>query len=82
MGIKTTIAGLTYNASHFPNAAKAGIDVNTLHQEVLLLCAELTIKMKRFANDPTLSMPWESTVADLGNPPDIAKYVHKSSGVP
>jgi hypothetical protein len=44
--------------------------------------AKLTIKMKRFANDPTLSFPWESTVADLGNPPDIAKYVHKSSGAP
>src|SRR5437868_892016 len=43
--------------------------------------ARLTIKMKRFANDPTLSFPWEATVADLGNPPDIAKYVHKSSGV-
>jgi hypothetical protein len=44
--------------------------------------AKLTIKMKRFTNDPTLSFPWESSVADLGNPPDIAKYVHKSSGVP
>jgi hypothetical protein len=44
--------------------------------------ARLTLKMKRFANDPTLSMPWESTVADLGNPPEIAKYVHKSGGVP
>jgi hypothetical protein len=44
--------------------------------------AQLTLKMKRFANDPTLSMPWEATVADLGNPPDIAKYVHKSSGAP
>ncbi len=44
--------------------------------------ARLTLKMKRFANDPTLSFPWESTVADLGNPPDIAQYVHKSSGVP
>ncbi|HEY0265819.1 MAG TPA: hypothetical protein VGC16_03650 [Rhizomicrobium sp.] len=44
--------------------------------------AKLTIKMKRFANDPTLSFPWEATVADLGNPPDIAKYVHKSGGVP
>jgi hypothetical protein len=44
--------------------------------------ARLTLKMKRFANDPTLSMPWEATVADLGNPPDIAKYVHKSSGAP
>ena len=31
--------------------------------------ARLTIKMKRFANDPTLSFPWEDTVADLGNPP-------------
>jgi len=44
--------------------------------------AKLTIQMKRFANDPTLSMPWESTVPDLGNAPDIAQYVHKSSGVP
>jgi hypothetical protein len=44
--------------------------------------ARLTLKVKRFANDPTLSLPWESTVADLGNPPDIAKYVHKSSGAP
>jgi hypothetical protein len=44
--------------------------------------AKLTIKMKRFANDPTASFPWEATVADLGNPPDIDKYVHKSSGVP
>jgi hypothetical protein len=44
--------------------------------------AKLTIKMKRFANDPTASFPWEATVADLGNPPDIEKYVHKSSGVP
>ncbi|HEY5084269.1 MAG TPA: hypothetical protein VII48_07110, partial [Rhizomicrobium sp.] len=44
--------------------------------------AKLTLKMKRFANDPTLSFPWESSIADLGNPPDIAKYVHKSSGVP
>ena len=43
---------------------------------------KLTIRMKRFANDPTLSFPWEATVADLGNPPDIAQYVHKSSGVP
>jgi len=44
--------------------------------------AKLAIRMKRFANDPTLAFPWESTVADLGNPPDIANYVHKSSGVP
>ncbi len=42
--------------------------------------AKLTIRMKRFANDPTLSFPWESTVADLGNPPDIAKYGRKSGG--
>lgn len=37
--------------------------------------ARLTIKMKRFANDPTLSLPWESTVADLGNvaPPKVVK---------
>ncbi len=42
--------------------------------------AKLTIRMKRFANDPTLSFPWETTVADLGNPPDIAKYGRKSGG--
>src|SRR4029078_7085107 len=42
--------------------------------------AKLTIKMKRFANDPTLSFPWESTVADLGNPPDIASDARKSGG--
>jgi len=29
--------------------------------------ARLTIRMKRFANDPTLSFPWEATVADLGD---------------
>lgn len=44
--------------------------------------ARLTIRMKRFANDPTLSFPWEDTVADLGNPPDVTRDVHKSSGVP
>jgi len=31
--------------------------------------AKLTIKMKRFANDPSLSFPWEATVADMGNGP-------------
>jgi hypothetical protein len=44
--------------------------------------AKLTLKMKRLANGPTLSFTRESAMADLGNPPDIAKYVHKSSGVP
>jgi hypothetical protein len=44
--------------------------------------AKLTLKMKRFANDPTLSFPWESAVADLGNPPDISQYRHHSSGAP
>jgi hypothetical protein len=37
--------------------------------------ARLTIRMKRFANDPTLSFPWEATVADLGDiaaPPKAA----------
>ena len=29
--------------------------------------AKLTIRMKRFVNDPTLSFPWDATVADLGN---------------
>jgi hypothetical protein len=33
--------------------------------------ARLTIKMKRYANDPTLSFPWESTIADLGNTPPL-----------
>jgi hypothetical protein len=53
MGIKTTVAALNYSASHFPNAYKAGLDVSTLHQEILLLCSELSIKMKRMVN----SMP-------------------------
>jgi hypothetical protein len=64
---------------------KAMMDVNAANFPVRLAPgagAKLTIRMKRFANDPTLSFPWESTVADLGNPPDIANYVHKSSGVP
>ena len=29
--------------------------------------ARLTIKMKRFANDPTLAFPWAGTVADQGS---------------
>ena len=33
--------------------------------------AKLTIKMKRFANDPTLSFPWEST---RGGPGQSARY--------
>ena len=64
---------------------KVSMDVNGPNFPVRLAPgagAKLTIKMKRFANDPTLSFPWESTIADLGNPPDIANYVHKSSGVP
>jgi hypothetical protein len=62
MGIKTTVAGLTYNASHFPNAAKSGLDVNTLHNEILLMCTELSIKMKRMVN----SMPnGDSNIATL-----------------
>ena len=31
--------------------------------------AKLTIRMKRHANDPTLSFPWENTIADLGLSP-------------
>ena len=34
--------------------------------------ARLTIRMKRFANDPTLSFPWEATVADVGEIPNPA----------
>jgi hypothetical protein len=35
--------------------------------------AKLTIRMNRFSNDPTLSFPWEATVADLGNAPAAEK---------
>jgi hypothetical protein len=38
--------------------------------------ARLTIRMQRFANDPTLSFPWEATVADLGNAPPTEKPAH------
>jgi hypothetical protein len=38
--------------------------------------AKLTIRMKRFANDPTLSFPWEETVADLGDAPVGTKEAH------
>ena len=38
--------------------------------------ARLTIRMQRFANDPTLSFPWEATVADLGNGPAGDKPTH------
>ena len=51
---------------------KVSMDVNGPNFPVRLAPgagAKLTIKMKRFANDPTLSFPWESTIADLGNPP-------------
>src|SRR5262249_24806501 len=57
---------------------KTSKDVNAPNFPVRLVPgagAKLTIKMKRFANDPTLSFPWESTIADLGNPPDIPQYV-------
>ncbi len=38
--------------------------------------ARLTIRMNRFANDPTLSFPWEATVADLGGGPVTEKPAH------
>jgi hypothetical protein len=38
--------------------------------------ARLTIRMKRFANDPTLGFPWEATVADLGRIPTLAADQH------
>jgi len=44
--------------------------------------AKLTIRMRRFGNDPTLSFPWESTIADLGNPPVIANDARRSGGAP
>jgi hypothetical protein len=49
-------ATLAMNAAHFPLRLAPGAG------------AKLTIRMQRFANDPTLSFPWEDTVADLGNP--------------
>ena len=51
---KKTVA---VNARHFPVRLAPGAG------------ARLTIRMKRFSNDPTLAFPWEGTVADLGNPP-------------
>ena len=38
--------------------------------------ARLTIRMKRYANDPTLSFPWEAIVADLGEIPASAPQQH------
>ncbi len=35
--------------------------------------ARLTIRMRRFANDPTLAFPWENTIADLGDAPAVEK---------
>jgi len=37
--------------------------------------ARLVIRQKRFANAPTLDLPWVSTVADLGDPPVLGKKV-------
>jgi len=51
---------------------KTSMDVNASSFPVRLAPgagAKLTIRMKRFANDPTLSFPWEATVADLGKAP-------------
>jgi hypothetical protein len=48
---KTTIG---VNARHFPVRLAPGAGTR------------LTIRMKRFANDPTLAFPWEATAADLG----------------
>jgi hypothetical protein len=55
---------------------KTSLDVNAPNFPVRLAPgagARLTIRMKRFANDPTLSFPWEATVADLGNGPAAEK---------
>jgi hypothetical protein len=48
------------NAPHFPLRLEPGAG------------AKLTIRMKRFANDPTLAFPWDGTVADVGDPPPAA----------
>jgi hypothetical protein len=55
---------------------KATMEVNAPNFPVRLAPgagAKLTIRMKRFSNDPTLSFPWEATVADLGNAPQSAR---------
>jgi hypothetical protein len=69
--------------SVFDGKATMAVDAPTFPVRLAPGCgARLTIRMKRFANDPTLSFPWESMVADLGNPPTSEKYVHKSGGAP
>jgi hypothetical protein len=50
---------------------KTTTDVGTRHFPVRLAPgagARLTIRMKRFANDPTLAFPWDGTVGDRGEP--------------
>jgi hypothetical protein len=47
---------LAVNAPHFPLRLAPGAG------------ARLTVRMQRFVNDPTLSFPWEETVAELGQP--------------
>jgi len=51
----------TVNAAHFPVQLAPGAG------------ARLTIRMRRFANDPTLAFPWENTIADLGDAPAVEK---------
>jgi hypothetical protein len=55
---------------------KTTMDVNAPNFPVRLAPgagAKLTIRMKRFSNDPSLSFPWETTVADLGEGPAAEK---------
>lgn len=54
-------ATTTVNAAHFPVRLAPGAG------------ARLTIRMRRFANDPTLAFPWENTIADLGDAPAVEK---------
>ena len=41
MGIKTTVAALTYAANHKAAAAVAAQNVNSMHREILLQAGEL-----------------------------------------
>jgi hypothetical protein len=42
MGVKTTISGLTYAATHRATATAAAQNVDSLHREIILQAQELT----------------------------------------
>jgi len=47
MGIKTTVAGLTYAANHTTAAAAAGHNVPSTNAEILQMATEMIIKLNR-----------------------------------